>query len=201
LTSGDQYVSEKIASDAMLRVIPSLFKINETTREWMTGTFISVVASVFFWLYGARKRFYLTPLLTIASAYVMSNPVVEIKNSDNLKSIGTFASSNPSATLMIVMTICTMITNVAGGSDVKGAFKDAMGTMAVSLNDEVDWRRKEQRYRQMQKAQIEASAPFVALDYIGNTVTPLAVDYFTGLGGYAGSAAINGAKKFIGWRD
>jgi hypothetical protein len=132
----------------------------------------------------------------------MSNPVnIEIKDSGNLKAIGTFASANPSATLIIVMTICTLITNVAGGSDVKGAFKDAMGTMAVSLNDEVDWRRKEQRYRQMQKAQIEASAPFVALDYMGNTVAPLAMDYFTGLSGYAGSAAINAVKKIGGWRD
>lgn len=197
LKRADAYLAEKISSDAILRVFPLFSGINETTKLWMEGTFLSVVASAFFWLYGSPKRFYLTPLLTIASAYLMSSEI-EIKNSENLNSIGKFAKENPSVTLAMVMAICTMITNVAGGSDVKGAFKDAMGTMATSLNDEVDWRRKEQRYRQMQKAQIETSAPFVALDYMSNTVAPVAVDYFTGLGGYAASAAMNGAKKFIG---
>ena len=115
---------------------------------------------------------------------------------EGFKTLSDFASANTSITLIIVTTICTLLTKLSVGSTTSDSISEAMGTMATSLNDEVEWRRNAQRYRQMQKAQIETSAPLVAIDYLNDTILPMAQ---TSLLGFAG-AATGAAKHLVGWQ-
>jgi hypothetical protein len=171
--------ADKLASDSMLMML-SWAGINSTTPESMIAFFVAVVWTMIFWFFGARKRFYLAPVLTLALGYTMtSDPTDEKSDFENIRK---FASEHAVITLSLVTAILTAITNYTSGASASDAVSGALGTMSVSLRDEADRRMKLHQINQMQIAQVESSVPFLAARYVGNYVPWFAEE----------------AKKFVG---
>ena len=180
-----------IENDAMIMLLPSFLGVEKTSAASMTALFVAVVASTFFMFFGARKRFYLTPLVTFAAGYAIS--LSTTSTSDNIKRFGDLAAQNATITLTVVGAILTFVTKMSSGSGTSDAMSVAMGTMAMSLNDEVERRRNEQYYRQMQIANLEATGPFLAARYLKDSVAPFAPPYLLGLA--------EAAKSFVGYKS
>ena len=171
--------ADTLASDSMLMML-SWAGIHETTQESMIAFFVAVVSTMLFWFFGARKRFYLAPVLTLALGYTMtSDPTDEKSDFENIRK---FASEHAVITLTLVTAILTAITNYTSGASATDAVSGALGTMSVSLRDEADRRMKLHQINQMQIAQVESSVPFLAARYVGNYVPWFAEE----------------AKKFVG---
>jgi hypothetical protein len=171
---------DTLASDSMLMFFPSITGINKTTKESMIAFFVAIVWSMLVWFFGARKRFYLAPVLTLALGYTMTgDPYGEKSEFEDIRKL---ASDHAVITLSVVTAILTAITNYTSGASASDAVSGALGTMSVSLRDEADRRMKLHQINQMQIAQVESSVPFLAARYVGNYVPWFAEE----------------AKKFVG---
>jgi hypothetical protein len=148
-------------NDAMLRFIPGFLHIESTRRYAMVGMFMIVVAYVFFWFFGARKRFFGIPLLVVFSGFILSNPRITDGTAEAAqKAASSIFSQNSMALLTApIIGLLTAIVQFASGASTGDAIATATGTMAMSLQDEVERRRKLMEYERTMEIQMKMSDP------------------------------------------
>ena len=148
-------------NDAMLRFIPESLHIKSTQRYAMVGMFMIVIAYVFFWFFGARKRFFGIPLLVVFSGFILSNPrITEGTAAAAQNAASSIFSQNSMALLTApIIGLLTAIMQFASGASPRDAIANATGTMAMSLQDEVERRRKLMEYERTMEIQMKMSDP------------------------------------------
>jgi hypothetical protein len=147
-------------NDAILRYIP--FEM-ETSRVGMTLVSILLVQYTFYAFFGARKRFFVFPALLLAAGFMLSN--FDKTKQTAGEAIGFFDSvQNPTHLIVLSMTIIQLLNacvKIVSGGSVTDAVADATGAVAVSLQDEIDRRRKMAEYEKMMEIQVQNSDPMI----------------------------------------
>lgn len=179
-----------VRHDALVTNLPNWLRIEEASQYGMSTLFAVIVAFVFFAFFGARTRYYVVPTLTLLGGYALHR-----YNTDDTVNQATKAALSDSDNFVILTSliggILTAATSMLSGSSAGSAMADAAGAMAISMEDELQRRKRMMENERIWQLQMKTSEPFLYAKLLGD----VASGAFSTVAPWAASA-----KKAIGLR-